>query len=308
MRYNGNGMKMLASEPARGREDYKLSRFILSAFADEIDTDLKTQMDVLEQHDIHYIEMRGVYGKGVVEYPLDRVKEFKKQLDDRGFKISAVGSPIGKIKITDPFAPHLDLFKHTLEIAKILETKYIRMFSFYIPRGEDPVKYRDEVMERWNRFVEAAKGTGLTLLHENEKDIYGDIPERCLDLIQTMNCDYVKAVFDPANFVQCDVKTYPEAFELLKDHVVYMHIKDALYSDHRVVPSGHGDGKVKEILSALYHSGFEGFLSIEPHLGNFVGLAALELDSAIANMPNGGPKQFAIAAQALKKIIQELEG
>lgn len=284
-----------------------MSKFILSAFADEIDMDLKTQMDVLDEHGIKYIEMRGVNGKGLVDYSLEEVREIKKQLDARGFKLSSVGSPIGKIKITDEFEPHLEKFKHTIEIAHIMECKYIRMFSFFIPQGEDPAKYRDEVMNRWSRFIKAAEGKDVVLLHENEKDIYGDTAERCLDILKTMNCNYLKAVFDPANFVQCGVETYPEAYELLKDYVVYMHIKDAVYSDGHVVPAGQGDGKVKEILSTLYGQGYEGFLSLEPHLGAFQGFAALEPDSKWANLPEGGPRKFAVAVQALKSIIKEMK-
>lgn len=283
-----------------------MSKFVLSAFADEIDPSLKTQMNVLDQHGIKYIEMRGVNGKSLIQYTLEEVKEIKKQLDARGFKISAVGSPIGKIKITDDFGPHLELFKHTIEIAKILDTKHIRMFSFFIPEGFNADIYRDEVMNRWSRFIKAAEGTGLTLLHENEKGIYGDTAERCLDLLETMNCSYMKAVFDPANFVQCDVKTYPEAFSLLKKNVVYMHIKDAMYKDHSVVPSGHGNGRVKDILAELKSSGFEGFLSLEPHLADFAGFAALEPNSPANKLPEGGPKQFAIAVEALKRILAEL--
>lgn len=284
-----------------------MSRFILSAFADEIDTDLKIQMDVLKLHGIEYIEMRGVNGKNLIQYSLEEVKEIKKQLDAKGFRISAVGSPIGKIKITEAFEPHLALFKHTIEIAKILETKYIRMFSFFIPQGDDPAIHRDEVVRRWREFVKVSKGTGLVLLHENEKDIYGDTAERCADLLETLNCSFVRATFDPANFVQCGVKTYPDAYEMLKDYIVYVHIKDALYSDHSVVPPGYGDGKVREILGALYDRGFEGFLSLEPHLGSFAGFAALEPNSKVNDISEGGPKQFAIAAEALKKIITGIE-
>ena len=286
-----------------------MSKFILSAFADEIDADLKTQMDVLEQYGIKYIEMRGVNGKGLVEYSLEEVKEIKKQLDARNFRISAIGSPLGKIMITDDFKPHLALFNHTLEIARIMETPYIRMFSFFIPEGEDPVQYRDQVMERWSCFVKAAEGSGLVLLHENEKDIYGDTAERCLDLIKTMNCDYVRLTFDPANFVQCDVETYPAAFELLKDHIEYMHIKDAVYGDHHVVPAGEGDGRVPEILTELYKRGFEGYLSLEPHLGDFVGFAALERNAVIPETVafGGGVPGFVLAVNALKKIISEIE-
>lgn len=280
-----------------------MGEFTLSAFSDEIDTDLKTQMDVLEQHGISHIEMRGVNGRNLVQYTLEEVREIKMQLDSRGFKISAVGSPIGKIKITEDFQPHLDLFKHTLEIASILEARYIRMFSFFLPQNEDPAIYRDEVMCRWREFINAAAGTGITLLHENEKDIYGDTPKRCLDLIKTMNSSFFRLTFDPANFIQCNVKTYPEAFELLKEHIEYIHIKDALYKDHSVVPAGYGDGRVEEILKELYEEGFKGFLSIEPHLGSFVGFAELEPNSSTNEMPEGGPKQFAIALEALKKIL-----
>ncbi len=284
-----------------------MAEFIISAFADEIDADLKTQMDVLDQHGIKHIEMRGVNGKNLTQYTLEEVKEIKKQLDARGFKISAVGSPIGKIKITDDFAPHLELFKHTIEIAKILETQYIRMFSFFMPEGDDPAIYRDEVIRRWKEFIRVAEGSGLILLHENEKEIYGDIADRCLDLLQAVNCDFVKATFDPANFVQCDEETYPRAYELLKDYVVYMHIKDANRSDQVVVPAGYGDGKVEEILSDLYKNGFEGFLSLEPHLGTFQGFADLEPNSPVNDMPEGGAKKFAMAVEALKKITDKIE-
>jgi sugar phosphate isomerase/epimerase len=283
-----------------------MSKFILSAFADEIDMNLKIQMDVLDTHNIKFIEMRGVNGKGLVEYSIEEVKSIKKDLDTRGFKLSAIGSPIGKIKITDDFQPHLELFKHTLEIAKIMDAKYIRMFSFFIPEGENPEKYRDEVMFRWRKFIETAEGAGLVLLHENEKDIYGDTPERCLDLLKSMNCNYMKATFDPANFVQCDAATYPQAYELLKDYIEYVHIKDALYSDHHVVPAGMGDGKVKELLISLYNSGFSGFLSLEPHLAQFDGFSALENNSVGFNLPEGGARSFAIAVEALRKILREV--
>jgi sugar phosphate isomerase/epimerase len=271
-----------------------MSKFILSAFADEIDQDLKTQMDVLEKYGVKYIEMREVNGKNLVDHTLEEVLELKKEMDQRGFKLSAIGSPIGKILITDDFEPHLEKFKHTIEIAKLLETKYIRMFSFYIPKGKSPDDYRAEVIRRWTEFVKVAEGADVVLLHENEKEIYGDTAQRCLDLLETMRCSYVKAVFDPANFVQCDVKTYPEAYNLLENYVVYMHIKDAVFKDHHVVPAGEGDGKVKDILTQLHNKNFEGFLSLEPHLNS--------------SLPGGGPELFGVACNALKKILFDITG
>ncbi|HBM81917.1 MAG TPA: xylose isomerase [Clostridiaceae bacterium] len=284
-----------------------MAKFVLSVFADEIAPDLQSQMDVLDKYGIKYIEMRGVNGKCIVDYSLDEVNDIKKQLDKRGFGISAVGSPIGKIGIKDEFEPHLKLFKHTVQIAKILGTKYIRMFSFFMPKGEPPEKYRDEVLRRWGEFVKAAEGEGVILLHENEKEIYGDTAERCLDILKSIDSGIVKAAFDPANFIQCDVKTYPDAYDLLKDYIVHMHIKDALYSNHGVVPSGYGDGNVKQILKKLKDTGYEGFLTIEPHLASFKGFSALEHDAKIDDTSGDGAKMFSIALSALLKILKEIE-
>lgn len=283
-----------------------MSQFLISAFADEIAPDLTTQMEVLKKHQISYIEMRGVNGKNITEHTLDEAKEIKQQLVSHGFQLSSIASPIGKISILDDFKPHLELFKHTLELAKLLEAKFIRMFSFYMPKDEAYEKYRDEVLNRWSLFIQTAKGYDITLLHENEKDIYGDTATRCLDLLETLNCDYVKAVFDPANFVQCNVLPYPEAYVTLEKYIAYIHIKDALSSNHATVPAGEGDGRIQEILSSLYSRGYEGFLSLEPHLGNFAGLAKLELDDQYSKLPESGPETFAVAAAALNKIISEI--
>jgi sugar phosphate isomerase/epimerase len=271
-----------------------MGKFMISAFADEIDPSLDVQMDVLDRYGISHIEMRGVDGRNITEYSIPEAKVLKARMDARGFMVSAVGSPIGKIGIRDPFEPHLALFKHTLDIADVLQTGYIRLFSFYLPAGEDPALFRDEVMRRWSAFVAAAEGRGVTLLHENEKGIYGDVAVRCLDLIDTMHCPYLKATFDPANFVQGGEETFPEAFRLLEKHVAYMHIKDALYASGNVVPAGEGEGKVEEILKALQSADWNGFLSLEPHLDH--------------SLPGGGPVLFGVACNALNRILARIGG
>lgn len=285
-----------------------MDKFIISVFADEIHEELEKQMNSLEQYGIKHIEIRGVNGKCIVDYSLEEVREIKRRLDLRGLKVSAIGSPIGKIYIAEDFKPHLELFKHTLEIAKIMEVNLIRMFSFFIPQGEEPKKYREEVINRWRQFIEAAKGHDVILLHENEKDIYGDTAERCLDLLESLNCDFVKAAFDPANFVQCNVETYPHAYELLKDYIIHMHIKDALYSDGSVVPSGQGDGQVTAILRRLKEAEYRGFLTIEPHLTWFKGFDELEGHSHSLNTAASGEKEFSVAIKALDNILKDLGG
>lgn len=284
-----------------------MSKFIISGFADEIDPMLDKQLETLDELGISYIEMRGVDGKSLCDCTLDEARAIKARLDARGKKLSAVGSPIGKIQITDDFTPHLEKFRHVLDIAEIMQTKYIRMFSFFMPKGDDPAKWRDEVITRWNSFIEAAKGRGITLLHENEKEIYGDIPERCLDLLKTLDNPMVRATFDPANFIQCGAKPYPEGYELLKDYVEYVHIKDACFADGHVVPAGEGDGNVPSLIAALKAAGFEGFLSLEPHLAKFSGFKALESEptSSMAAQSEGA-RCYKLAHSALQKILSGL--
>jgi sugar phosphate isomerase/epimerase len=282
-----------------------MHQFTLSAFADEISPWLETQMDVLDKFNIRHIEMRSVNDRPLVEHTLDEVKLIKQRLDERGFAISSVGSPIGKIGLDEDFDAHLDLFRHTLKIAQILEAPYIRMFSFWMPKDEDPQQYWPEVLHRWQQLVAAAEGYDVTLLHENEKDIFGDTAERCLQLLEALNTPKVKAVFDPANFVQCGVTPFPDAFTLLRKHVVYIHIKDALFATGDVMPAGLGDGRIGDMLAELAACGYQGFLSLEPHLADFSGFKALENSAITSDKMDHGEAAFTCAVNALNSVINE---
>lgn len=283
-----------------------IQNITISGFADEIDPSLDKQIEVIKKLGISHIEMRGVDGKGLVEYPLDEVKKIKEKLDANGIRLSAVGSPIGKIQITDAFEEHFELFKHTVEIAKIMETPYIRMFSFFMPEGEEPGKYKDEVFRRLGMFVDYAKQQDVVLLHENEKEIYGDVAVRCKEILDEFACDNFRAVFDFANFVQCKQDT-KEAYEMLKPYISYIHIKDAMWESGKVVPAGYGDGNVKEILADLIKNEYEGVLSLEPHLADFAGFSALEQGETEKKEPLSGEEAYTTACDALRKILEELE-
>ncbi len=240
------------------------------AFADEADKMIDGQIDALKRNGLSGLEIRSVDGVNVSDITLEKAKEVREKLDANGLITWSVGSPIGKIRFErDDFSQHLEKFKHTLEIANILGAENMRIFSFYPPKEKSIEPYRDEVIDRLSRFVELAKGSGVDLCHENEKGIYGDIASRCLDIHTQLPS--LKAVFDPANFVQCGQDTL-EAWQMLKPYVKYMHIKDAL-CDGSVVPAGCGDGHVKEI--ALQ---FTGNFTMEPHLKVFDGLAELEAE------------------------------
>ena len=160
-------------------------------------------------------------------------------------------------------------------------------------------------MSRMKKMCELAEAEGVILLHENEKEIYGDIAERCLDIFKTVDSPALKGVFDPANFIQCGQKVYPDAFEMLKPYIVYMHIKDAL-NNGDVVPAGYGEGNLDKIITDLHNANYNGFLSLEPHLGSFSGLANLELDDKMLQLEESTPEKFTLAYESLNKIIQKV--
>lgn len=276
-------------------------KIILTGFADEIAPELDIQMQVLEKLNMNHIEMRGVEGRSFVEYTEAEAREIKKRLDDRGFSLSAIGSPIGKIRISEKFEPHMELFRHTVELAHIMDTPNIRMFSFYGPEGGSPMVYREKVMEQLGQFADYAASNDVVLLHENEKGIYGEMAEGCLDIMKQFYGAHFKAVFDFANFVQARQDTL-EAYELLKPYIAYIHVKDARWEDGSVVPAGFGDGNVELILKRLKESGYGGYLSLEPHLSDFTGFSALEK----GGKPGGklsGEEAFTLAHDSLLKLL-----
>lgn len=277
----------------------------ISGFSDEIAEDIKTQFEVLKKLDIHYFEPRGIDGKNISELTDEETAGLKEKMEQCGIKVSSIGSPIGKVKLSDDWEKHFSLFRRVVRTAKILDARYIRVFSFYHEGGEWTKEEREEILKRLKRMIAYAEEENVVLLHENEKDIYGDTAARCLDLMKELSCEYFRAVFDPANFVQCGQDT-KEAYELLSEYIDYMHIKDACKEDGRVVPSGEGDGNVEYILKQLFSRDYQGYLSLEPHLGSFGGFTKLELNGKIQTLPKGGEGTFTLAYLALDHILKTI--
>ncbi len=278
----------------------------VSGFADEIAEDIDTQFRVLGKLNIQYFEPRGINGKSIAALSNEEVSALKSKMEAGKIQVSSIGSPIGKVKLEEDFEEHFRQFQRVVEIAKKLDARYIRMFSFYHEGGAQwSEAEREEVLARLRRMIAYAKEQDVVLLHENEKDIYGDTVDRCVDLMEELYCDHFQVVFDPANFVQCGQDT-KEAYQKLKEYIVYMHIKDAFLADGRVVSAGAGDGNVEYVLEHLFASGYEGYLSIEPHLGSFAGLADLELDDKMSGLPQGGEGTFTLAYRALEEIVDRI--
>lgn len=251
-----------------------MGKIILSAFADEYSGDFTEQLEGLRGYGIDYIEVRGVDGKNVsVLTPLE-IKEAKSKLDCYGIGVSAIGSPIGKVQLDGDLDAHLDMTRRVFETANELGAKYVRMFSFYAPESKNILDCKEHVFEEIAKLNTLAKSHGVVLCHENEANIYGNIPARCREIYDAF-CGEIKTVFDMGNYVLEGVKPYPEAYGLLKDSIAYFHIKDAL-SAGAIVPPGKGEANIAEILADhVKYSESDFFVSIEPHLQLFSGLNAL---------------------------------
>ena len=287
-------------------------KIIISGFADEIDPQLDVQLKVVKELGMEYICFRAADGKGVAEYTVDEVKEnILPRLNAAGVKVSSLGSPIGKIDIDDDAAyeKQLQQLDTLCQICNLLDCKYIRMFSFWM-LNKNPDEWKDEVLRKLRGFADIAAKYGVILIHENEKDIYGDIGSRCAGLLDELASPNFKAAFDFANFVQCGENT-EACWELLKEHVAYIHIKDAVSGKNENVVCATGDGKIPEILKkAIREDGYEGFLTLEPHLVLFATLQSLEVVDATEviseNKAKDGAEGYAMQYNALKGILSNI--
>jgi 3-dehydroshikimate dehydratase len=270
----------------------------LSAFADEVTEDFLEQVKYLAKEHVGYIEPRFINKQNIMDLTKGQLDEAKMMIQDYGLKVSAIGSPIGKVKLDEPFGPHLDKFKHAVDLAMFFETPYIRMFSYYAPEGKNIDDYRDEVMERMAAKVEVLKDIDVTMVHENEAHIYGHTAEQCVELIETIGSPKLWLVYDPANFVWGEKITdnVESCWPMMKPYVVHIHIKDWKLEAKDVgsIP-GEGDGQIKELLAELAAMNYDGCLTMEPHLqlgGQFGG--------------STGPELFSKAIAAVRELAAEV--
>ena len=251
-----------------------MSNPILSAFADEYKTDFDGQLEGLNAFGIDYMEIRFVNGANIATLSSDEVKEVKKKLAAKNIRVSAIGSPLGKINTADDMDAEMAKAERVFATANELEAKNIRMFSFYLDEKRTKEENRSIVFSSLERMVKLASKYGVTLCHENEAKIYGESPEACKEILDYFGGE-LKCVFDMGKFVLDNYRPYPDAYMLLRDYIEYFHIKDSL-SAGAIVPPGCGEAQIAELLAA--HSEYskkDFFVTLEPHLQTFSGLNAL---------------------------------
>ena len=274
--------------------------FKLCAFADESSPAFLGQIDALKRNGLSLLEIRGVDGDNIKDVPPAKARELRRMLDDEGLAVWSMGSPIGKLHLEDDFAPHMDDHKRILELADILGATRVRMFSFY-PLIETDEERSHEMIWEYLQKLCAETPENVILCHENEKKIYGETAEKCLEIHKAF--PRIRAVFDPANFIHCGVDTL-KAWDMLEEYVDYLHIKDA-DENGVIVPAGQGSGHIAEILPRYAARGGE-VLTLEPHLKVFKGLDKLEDGGSIKQgtvVYETSEQAFDTAVAALKRII-----
>jgi len=256
----------------------------LSAFADEVTDDFPGQVEYLVREQVKYIELRFLNRKNILDLTAAEQKEAGAILRDHAIRVSAIGSPIGKVRIDEPFAPHLERFRKAVDLALFFETPLIRVFSYYPPAGGNILDYRQEVIERFGVKLEIIKNTALVLVHENEANIYGHSAKNCADLIQALGSPQLRLAYDPANFVfEYGITDHiRRCWPLMKPYVAHVHIKDWKLGETTGCLPGRGDAQIEDLLRELKAMHYNGFLTLEPHLrrgGQFGGSTGAELFS-----------------------------
>ncbi len=254
-----------------------------SAFADEVTDDFAGQVAFLVSQHVENIEIRSLSNKNIMDLNKEELMEAKKMLEANGISVSAIGSPIGKIKLDQPFEAHLDKFKHAVELADFFDAPYVRLFSYYAPDGKSIDDFRDEVLKRMSIEAGLMKGSDVVLVHENESHIYGHSAENCADIVRSVNSPNLKLVYDPANFVWGSdiINNMDQCWPVMAPYVVHVHIKDWKLGSINIgsIP-GEGDGQIRALIKKLSEINYNGFLTIEPHLelgGQFGGRSGMPL-------------------------------
>lgn len=254
----------------------------MTGFADEASGNIDLQIKTTRLLGWKNIEMRTVYGSNIAFMSDAEFEELASKLADSSIKINCFGSGIGnwaKFITESPDSSYDELQKALPRLEK-LGTKLIRMMSFAIPEEEraDAWKYEDEVVKRVTRIVETAAAHGITCLHENCKNWGGLSYKHTLRLMERIKSPYFKLVFDTGNPVvsvdygksSCDtMQSSWEFYSQVKEFVAYVHVKDALFENGKEVFTypGEGAGDVRRILTDLFRNGYDGGISIEPHMG-----------------------------------------
>jgi len=267
----------------------------ISAFGDEIAVDFEEQLKVLQTLKIPCIDVRKAWDITCTEFTRWQVQKINDLCAQYEITVACMGTPIGKTPIQAPIENEAERLKRIADIAHQLGTDNLRIFSFY-PEADVTAEVMDNAIQRLQHLTELAETLDVQLLLENEKDLVGETPAQCHQILEAIDLPHLRFIWDPANFVQSGAEKQVDSWwSQLHPYIEYIHIKDALLIDGTVKPAGEGDGQVKELLTQLHTNNYDGILSLEPHL-------------VVAGHSSGfsGADGMEVAVKALRKLIAEV--
>lgn len=265
----------------------------LCAFSDEAASDVLGQIKALKENGVYLTELRSANGKNVSEFTKAENKEYYKMFRDNGIGVFSIGSPLGKVDIDTDFEKYLDVVKRVCETANDFKAEKIRVFSFF-----NAYDKKNKVFDYLNKMVEVSNEYNVTLCHENEKEIFGDIADRVCMLMNEIKG--LKFVYDPANYIQVN-EPAQKTLDLCHAKSEYFHIKDVIASTGEVVSAGYGDGDVDSLVKRIDS---DKVLTLEPHLAIFDAYAKIDNTEMKHKFHfESNLDAFATAVNAIKDIL-----
>lgn len=286
----------------------------LSGFADEAAPDIEGQIAVTRELGWRYIEARAINGTNLTmisDSEFDRVCE---KLAEADVKINCFGSGVANWsqKITEPPEASYDEMRRAMPRMQRLGTKMIRVMSFAVPPEVIDGDWSQEAVQRMKIITAIAADAGVTCVHENCSGWGALSWEHTMRLVDEVDSPALKLVFDTGNPVLHDDVRGPapwpkqdswEFYQAVRDHIVYVHIKDARIENGREVYTfpGEGDGAVRRILADLLKTGYDGGFSIEPHM------AVVYHDKQVQAEAEARRRNYVEYGRRLEKMLAELK-
>ena len=253
----------------------------LSVITDEISMDFEHALDVMLEYGVTGAELRSLWDTNIVDLPEDQIERAKRALDDRDMAVSCIASPLFKCDLGDAagtaagrthqaldrtLSQQMAVLERCIHAADAFETPFIRIFSFW-KRGDLTDNIEMEIIGAFEEPAARAEKADVILGLENEHSCYLGTGQEIARVIRAVNSPALKAVWDPGNAFCAGELPYPDGYEAVKDYVVHVHIKDAVWEDGKPKFMCIGDGRIDYFgqLRALIEDGYDGYLSLETH-------------------------------------------
>ncbi|MEE4194057.1 MAG: sugar phosphate isomerase/epimerase family protein [Anaerolineae bacterium] len=245
--------------------------FIPSGFADEASGDFAQQIKAHQQLGWEYLDIRTIEGVKAEDLSIEKHQVLKRMLNDAGMQVSSIGSAMGKVPIDSvSFDNDIRTLDRLCKLATAVGARYIRVMA-YEQAGDSPELWRDKAVLRLRKLGNYARIHGVMLVLENCVG-YPQDGDKMVEFLELCNCDNVRCAFDPGNAAGHGVDTW-EMYTKVRPYIEYFHLKDTAYDGSQHFP-GEGDAQIEKILTALWESDYQGFLSIEPHVASTDHLAS----------------------------------